>query len=107
MEAPPTSSPGPGSPRCAPGASATATQAFPNEGSRVSDDVAGFVRDKLGHEPRELALFERALTHASASRDSYERLEFLGDRVLGLVVARLIFDRFGSEPEGQMSKRLN
>jgi ribonuclease-3 len=52
-------------------------------------------------------LFERALSHSSAGKDSYERLEFLGDRVLGLVIARWLFDRFPDEPEGKMSRRYN
>jgi len=69
--------------------------------------VAEFVRDKLGHKPRNLALFERALTHSSLGRDSYERLEFLGDRVLGLVVGRWLYERFAAEPEGQLSRRYN
>ena len=69
-------------------------------------DVAGFVASKLDHQPRDLALFERALTHSSANRDSYERLEFLGDRVLGLVMALWLYDRF-DEPEGQLSRRYN
>ncbi len=47
----------------------------------------------------DLALFERALTHSSLGRDSYERLEFLGDRVLGLVVARWLYDRFPTSPK--------
>ena len=70
-------------------------------------EVAVFVGDKLGHEARDLALFERALTHASADRQSYERLEFLGDRVLGLAVARWLFERFPKEPEGALSRRFN
>ena len=69
--------------------------------------VADFVRDTLGHQPKELPLFERAFSHSSAGRDSYERLEFLGDRVLGLVVARWLYERFPSEPEGNMSRRYN
>ena len=63
-------------------ASATAIRATP-----MSGDIAAFVREKLGHEPNDLRLFELALTHASVGGDSYERLEFLGDRVLGLVIA--------------------
>ncbi len=47
------------------------------------------------------------MTHGSAGRDSYERLEFLGDRVLGLVIARWLFERFPDEPEGKMSRRYN
>ena len=70
-------------------------------------DVAGFVRKELGHEPRDLKLFELALTHASAGSDNYERLEFLGDRVLGQVMARALYDRHPNEPEGYLSRRYN
>jgi ribonuclease-3 len=70
-------------------------------------EVAEFLADVLGHEPRDLTLFERALTHTSASRDSYERLEFLGDRVIGLVIARWLYERFPGEPEGKLSRRYN
>jgi ribonuclease-3 len=69
--------------------------------------VTEFVRDKLGHKPKDISLFERALTHSSLGRDSYERLEFLGDRVLGLVVGRWLYERFAAEPEGQLSRRYN
>lgn len=41
-----------------------------------------------------------------ASRRGYERLEFLGDRVLGLVVADLLWRRFAEEPEGHLTRRL-
>ncbi|QIK79519.1 ribonuclease III [Sphingomonas piscis] len=72
------------------------------------NSVDQFVREALGHQPRDLHLFERALTHSSAnSRESYERLEFLGDRVLGLVIARWLYDSYAQEPEGQLSKRYN
>ena len=66
-----------------------------------------FLADLLGAELKDEALYERALTHGSYGRDSYERLEFLGDRVLGLVVARWLYERFPLEPEGQMSRRYN
>ncbi len=52
-------------------------------------------------------MFERALTHASFGGEQYERLEFLGDRVLGLAVAAWLYELFPDEPEGQLSKRLN
>jgi ribonuclease III len=67
------------------------------------------------------ALLNEALTHPSAlgsmpargrrrpregSDRSYERLEFLGDRVLGLVIADLLWRRFESEPEGHLTRRL-
>ena len=70
-------------------------------------DVQSFVERQLGHRPRDAALFQRALTHSSASRDSYERLEFLGDRVLGLVIARWLYESHPDEPEGKLSRRLN
>src|SRR5438128_2990124 len=69
--------------------------------------VADFVRDRLGHEPRDIHLFELALTHSSLGGDSYERLEFLGDRVLGQVMARALYERHPSEPEGYLSRRYN
>ena len=51
-----------------------------------------------------------ALTHASArtnKTDNYERLEFLGDRVLGLCIAELLFRTFVTATEGELSVRLN
>jgi len=56
-------------------------------------------------------LAAEALTHSSAVQGpaarpaSNERLEFLGDRVLGLVVANLLFDRFAGESEGHLARR--
>jgi len=73
----------------------------------MSGEFAAFIREKLGHQPKDMKLFERALTHSSLGRDSYERLEFLGDRVLGLVVGRWLYERFAAEPEGQLSRRYN
>ena len=71
------------------------------------NDLAGFLLRFFGRPVTDLKLFERAVTHASVGRDSYDRLEFLGDRVLGLVTARWLYERFPEEPEGQMSKRFN
>lgn len=62
---------------------------------------------KVGHRPADLALFERALTHSSSGEGNYERLEFLGDRILGFIIADWLYDLFPGEPEGQLSKRLN
>lgn len=70
-------------------------------------ELPSFVGEALGGEPKELKLFERALTHGSHGRETYERLEFLGDRVLGLIVARWLYERFPNEPEGKMSRRYN
>ena len=73
----------------------------------MSDEIAAFVAGTLAHEPKDLALFEAALTHSSSRGDNYERLEFLGDRVLGLVVARWLYERFPGDPEGDLSRRFN
>ena len=69
--------------------------------------TSAWLEETLGRAPRDSALFERALTHASFGEAQYERLEFLGDRVLGLAVAAWLFELFPGEPEGQLSKRLN
>jgi ribonuclease-3 len=64
---------------------------------------------RIGHDFADPTLLGRALTHVSASparRDSYERLEFLGDRVLGLAVAHMLYDAFPNESEGELSRRL-
>jgi len=65
----------------------------------------------LGHRFAAPDMLERALSHSSASGDraapmSYERLEFLGDRVLSLVVTELLFRRFEHEREGPLARRL-
>lgn len=70
-------------------------------------DIPPFVGEALGGEPKAPQLFERALTHGSHGRETYERLEFLGDRVLGLIVAAWLFERFPTEPEGKLSRRYN
>jgi ribonuclease III len=73
----------------------------------VSSEIETFVRQQLGHEPKDMALFELAFTHSSVTRDSYERLEFLGDRVLGMVIADALYRRYPNEPEGNLSRRYN
>ena len=73
----------------------------------MNAEVSAFIRDKLGHDPKDLSLFELALTHSSVGNRSYERLEFLGDRVLGLVIATALYNRYPKEPEGNLSKRYN
>lgn len=68
---------------------------------------ADFVRGKLDHAARDQRLFDLALTHSSVGGESYERLEFLGDRVLGMVIARALYERYPNEPEGKLSRRYN
>ncbi|HVH79731.1 MAG TPA: ribonuclease III [Stellaceae bacterium] len=74
--------------------------------------------EKIRHAFTRPALLTEALTHPSAvapprgksrrrtAQRHYERLEFLGDRVLGLVVADLLWHRFENEPEGPMTRRM-
>ncbi len=78
------------------------------------DDAAGdlvALQDMLGHRFSTVDLLIEALTHPSAvrrrgiSRRGYERLEFLGDRVLGLIVAELLWRRFPAEAEGELTRR--
>jgi ribonuclease-3 len=73
----------------------------------MKPQVAAFVREKLGHEPKDVHLFEIALTHSSVGGVSYERLEFLGDRLLGMVIAHALYQRYPDEPEGYLSRRYN
>lgn len=57
--------------------------------------------------PKKPELYVQALTHASFSSSNYERLEFLGDRVLGMVIAELLYTRYPQENEGALSNRYN
>ncbi len=63
-----------------------------------------WVRAALQHEPRDLALFVAALTHRSASGRNNERLEFLGDAVLNLVVAEQLYRLLPKADEGDLSR---
>jgi ribonuclease-3 len=64
----------------------------------------------IGYEFSEKERLDWALTHSSSRTQkggNYERLEFLGDRVLGLCIAELLFKTFGAASEGELSVRLN
>lgn len=62
----------------------------------------------LGHTFKDPDLLKRALTHASVSTTgSNERLEFLGDRVLGLVIAEKLHHLYPDDPEGILALKLN
>jgi len=64
----------------------------------------------LGHSFGQIELLERALTHPSAAspaRADNQRLEFLGDRVLGLVIAEALLEAYPHEAEGGLAPRLN
>jgi len=67
------------------------------------------LQQKLGYEFGETLYITKAMTHSSAIHDStgldYERLEFLGDRVVNLIIADLLFKSFRKEKEGALAKR--
>lgn len=77
----------------------------------ASTDTVEALARCLDYRFRDPTLLDQALTHPSAAGargaalSSYERLEFLGDRVLGLVVADLLLDAFPKEPEGALARR--
>ncbi|MCB2048814.1 MAG: ribonuclease III [Novosphingobium sp.] len=75
--------------------------------SELSDSARAFIVLHSGVAPGDETLWLEALTHGSTGRErNYERLEFLGDRVLGLCVAEWLFSASG-ESEGKLSQRLN
>jgi ribonuclease-3 len=70
------------------------------------------LEERIGHRFSDPKLLEYALTHVSAvtggrkRTESYQRLEFLGDHVLGLVISDLLFRSFPKAEEGELSRRL-
>jgi ribonuclease-3 len=75
----------------------------------LSRELAEF-SDRLGHHFRDPDLLRRALTHSSLSsptRPDNQRLEFLGDRVLGLVMAEALLAKDTEAREGQLAPRFN
>lgn len=79
----------------------------------LSDDRLKTAQDAIGYKFKEPNLLVRALTHPSAVgngvavRESNQRLEFLGDRVLNLVIAERLMERRKMESEGELAPRLN
>ncbi len=72
------------------------------------DDKYASLEARLGYRFRNRALLQTALTHKSLQdRQSYERLEFLGDRLLGCIIAEELYKRFPQESEGSLSRRLS
>lgn len=67
-------------------------------------ESAANLQKQLGYNFRDPSLLERALTHRSASQNHSERLEFLGDAVLGLVIAEQLHQRFDKADEGALSR---
>ena len=70
----------------------------------AADWPARWLRERLGYEARDLTLFRAALTHRSAAAANNERLEFLGDAVVNLTVARALYLAFPQASEGDLSR---
>ncbi|EKS38322.1 ribonuclease III [Afipia broomeae] len=73
--------------------------------------AAKIIEERIGHTFADPALLATAFTHVSALKsarrgDSYQRLEFLGDHVLGLIVSDMLYRAFPKADEGELSKRL-
>lgn len=66
-----------------------------------------WARDVLGVSFADPRMLERALTHKTLGQENYERLEFLGDRILGAIIALQLYERFPHEPEGKLSRRMH
>jgi ribonuclease III len=68
----------------------------------------GDLQKAIGYSFKNEKLLQTALTHSSTGEQyNYERLEFLGDRVLALVIAGFLFQKFPEEAEGDLAKRLS
>ncbi len=64
--------------------------------------------DQLGYKFKDKSLLKTSLTHPSFSRkNNYERLEFLGDRVLGLIISNEIFHSYPDDNEGNLAKKIS
>src|SRR5579859_2833487 len=99
-------------------AAASVTPAAPparadrSKASRRRKRAATVLEERIGYHFGDPSIFEIALTHISALRGarnragSYQRLEFLGDHVLGLVISDVLFRSFPKADEGELSRRL-
>jgi ribonuclease III len=90
---------------------ALAPAAYDRQMSRRTATGRRDLETRLGYEFADKSLLDTALTHVTAlstkSRaDNYQRLEFLGDHVLGLVISDMLFRGFAKADEGELSRRL-
>lgn len=69
-------------------------------------ELSRWAATALGHDFADATLLRRAMTHPSAGQPNYQRLEFLGDRILGCVIAAWLYDDL-DEAEGKLSARLH
>ncbi len=69
-----------------------------------NDWPLAWLRERLAYSPREPGLFTVALTHRSASSDNYERLEFLGDAIINLLMSERLYAEYPAAAEGDLSR---
>jgi ribonuclease III len=72
--------------------------------------ISAWLEEKCGYRFKDVERLDRALTHSSARNQTpqnYERLEFLGDRVLGFIIAEILFVAYPDADEGDLSLRFN
>jgi ribonuclease-3 len=104
------SSPGGTSSEAPAGGEAPAAKKRRSKASAKAEAAA--IEARIGHKFADPALLATAFTHVSALKsarrrgDSYQRLEFLGDHVLGLIVSDMLYRAFPKANEGELSKRL-
>ena len=67
----------------------------------MHDDLTA-LQQRLGYRFQDIRLLQRALTHRSFSSDHNERLEFLGDSVLGLAISSWLYHKLSDSPEKTM-----
>ena len=81
-------------------------------GKAAAKAAMAAIEERIGYSFNDPALLATAFTHVSALKaarnrtDSYQRLEFLGDHVLGLIVSDMLYRAFPKADEGELSKRL-
>ena len=77
---------------------------FDNEGVQVSNDQIQRLCRCLDYRFSDPALLQTALTHSSANENNNQRLEFLGDAVLGLIIGEYLFSTYTDLPEGDLTR---
>jgi ribonuclease-3 len=93
-------------------APATPAVEAPKDARRRRRRGDGSLEERIGYRFKDTGLFDSALSHISALKGgrnragSYQRLEFLGDHVLGLVISDMLFRAFPKADEGELSRRL-
>ena len=82
---------------------------FKKKSTPINLKLSKFLLKNLGYRPNNIQFFTKAFTHKSYSNNlegvkSNERLEYLGDRVIDLIVAQFLFEKFPNKDEGQLTK---